>query len=96
MKREFYMPGWIKAVLGFALVMLGLLFTFIAYRFFPVKKEADFDDRGWLIYSFFALGIVLILYVVGLLMDKKHPYTLFFICIGIFLLLLAGIRIIYQ
>ena len=95
MKEEFYMPGWIKAVLGFALVMLGLLFTFIVFRFFPVKKEAGFDGMGSLIYSFFALGMVLILYVVGLLMDKKHPYTLFFICIGMFVLLLAGIRIIY-
>ena len=95
MKEEFYMPGWIKAVLGFALVMLGLLFTFIVFRFFPVKKEVGFDGMGSLIYSFFALGMVLILYVVGLLMDKKHPYTLFFICIGMFVLLLAGIRIIY-
>jgi hypothetical protein len=46
MKEEFYMPLWIKALLGFGLVMAGILFTFITYRFFPVKKESGFDNSG--------------------------------------------------
>ena len=95
MKEEFYIPIWIKALLGFALVMLGILFTFIVFRFFPVKKEPGFDGWGSLVYSWFSLGIVLVAYIIGLLMDKKHPYTLFFICLAMFVLLLAGIRIIY-
>ena len=95
MKEEFYMPVWIKALLGFALVMLGLLFTFVVFRFFPVRKEPGFDSEGSLYYYFFALGMVLILYIIGLLLDKRHPYTLFMICLGMFVLLIAGIRIIY-
>ena len=95
MKEEFYMPIWIKALLGFALVMLGILFTFIVFRFFPVKKEPEFDGWGSMVYSLFSLGIVLVAYIIGLLMDKKHPYTLFLICLAMFVLLLAGIRIIY-
>lgn len=94
-KKIIYIPGWIKAVLGFALIMSGLLFTFLVFRFFPVLKETGYDQRGALEYSLFALGLVFVMYVVGLFIDKKHPYTLFFICLGIFALLLTGIRVIY-
>lgn len=94
-KKIIYIPGWIKAVLGFALIMLGVLLTFLMFRFFPVRKETGFDSMGALIYSWFALGISFVLYIVGLIIDKKHPYTLFFICLGIFAVLLAGIRILY-
>ena len=95
MKKEIYIPGWVKVVLGFGIIMLGLLFTFLVFRFFPVRKETGYDGMGALVYAWFALGVVFVMYLVGLIMDKKHPYSLFFICLGIFVLLLAGIRIIY-
>ena len=95
MKEEFYMPIWIKAILGFALVMLGIIFTFAVFRFFPVKKETGFDHMGSLTYAFISLGMVLVIFIIGLLMDKKHPYTLFALCLGMYVVLLAGIRLIY-
>jgi len=95
MKKVIYIPGWIKVVLGFALIMLGLLFTFLIFRFFPVRKETGYDQMGALQYTWFALGVVFVMYLIGLAIDRRHPYTLFFVCLGIFVLLLAGIRIIY-
>ena len=94
-EKVIYIPNWMKAVLGFALIMLGLLFTFLLFRFFPVLKETGYDQRGALEYSLFALGVVFVMYLVGLIMDKKHPYTLFFICLAIFAMLLVGIRVLY-
>ena len=93
MKEEYYLPIWIKALLGFALVMLGLLFTFIVFRFFPMPKGTGFDGLNTLITVFVALGIILLLFVVGLIMDKRHPYSLFGICLGLFVLALVLIRV---
>jgi hypothetical protein len=95
LKEEFYMPLWIKALLGFGLVMAGILFTFITYRFFPVKKESGFDNSGSLTFVFISLGMVIMVYIIGLLIDKRHPYSLFILCLLMFVLLLAAIRIVY-
>ena len=95
MKEEYYMPLWIKTLLGFGLVMAGILLTFATYRFFPVKKESGFDNLGSLKFTFISLGMVLIVFIIGLLMDKRHPYSLFILCLSMFVLLLAGIRIVY-
>jgi hypothetical protein len=92
MEEEFYMPIWIKALLGFALVMVEILFTFLVFRFIPIPKQSGYDGLGALLYVFSAMGISLILFVVGLLMDKKHPYTLFALCLGSFLVVLGLIR----
>ncbi|MEO5907511.1 MAG: hypothetical protein ABIQ11_12345 [Saprospiraceae bacterium] len=89
MHEEYYMPIWIKALLGFALVMVGILFTFIVFRFFPVLKETGFDGLSSLMFVFFALGMCLVLYVGGLVFDKRHPYSIFAICLGLFGAVLA-------
>lgn len=81
-REEYYMPIWIKALLGFALVILGIFFTFLTFRFVPVPKEAGFDGWSGLLYVFIALGVVLLVFIIGLMMDKKHPYTLFGLCLG--------------
>jgi len=39
MKGEYYLPIWIKAVLGFLLIMLGLLFTFGVQIFSGAKGD---------------------------------------------------------
>ncbi len=93
MREEYYMPIWIKGLLGFALVMAGILFTFIVFRFFPVPKETGFDGLSSLMFVFFALGICLVLYVGGLIFDKRHPYSIFAICLGLFASSLVLIRI---
>ena len=92
MKEELYMPIWIKTILAFVLVMAGILFTFIVFRFFPVSKDVGFDHLGSLMYVFIALGGCFLLFVVGLLFDKRHPYTLFVICLFLFTILLIIIR----
>lgn len=93
MRDEYYMPIWIKGLLGFALVIAGILFTFIVFRFFPVPKEAGFDGLSSLMFVFIVLGICLVLYVGGLIFDKRHPYSLFAICLGLFASALVLIRI---
>ena len=87
------MPIWIKTLLAFALVMFGVLFTFIVFRFFPIPKETGFDSLNSLMYVFIALGACLILFIIGLLMDRKHPYSLFTLCLGLFLVILILIRV---
>ena len=47
-----YKPIWLKAVLAFALIFLGILLTFIVYRFFPIPKQEGFDGLGALLYIF--------------------------------------------
>ncbi len=93
MKEEFYMPIWIKTLLGFALVMGGILCTFLVFRFVPVRKEEGFDGLSSLMFVFMALGIALVLYIGGLLFDKRHPYSIFSICFALFLGALILIRI---
>lgn len=86
------MPVWIKGLLGFGLVMAGLLFTFLIFRFFPVPKQTGFDGLDSLLLVFLSLGLSLLLFIFGLMLDKKHPYTLFSFCLGLFLVLLILIR----
>ncbi|MDQ3015102.1 MAG: hypothetical protein M3R25_00025 [Bacteroidota bacterium] len=95
MKEEFYMPIWIKTLLGFALVMGGIVFTFLVFRFIPVRKETGFDGLNSLMFVFLALGIALLLYIVGLIFDKRHPYSIFTFCFGLFLGALLLIRFIH-
>jgi hypothetical protein len=73
--------------------MVGVLFTFLMFRFFPVPKQTGYDGMDALSYVFMSLGAVLILFITGLIMDKKHPYSLFAICLSVFVTLLVLIRI---
>ena len=93
MREEFYMPLWIKALLGFGLVMTGILFTFIVFRFFPIPNQTGFDGLDVLFYVFLSLGAVRFIFIIGLVMDRKHPYSLFGICLGVFTVLLILIRL---
>ena len=92
MREEYYMPIWIKAVLAFLLVMIGIVLTYCTFRFFPVPQEAGFDARGSLMYVMTALGGVLLLFVTGIMMARRHPYSIFGICLGLFLIMLVIIR----
>ncbi|HZV68809.1 MAG TPA: hypothetical protein VFG10_04665 [Saprospiraceae bacterium] len=92
MREEYYMPIWIKALLAFLLVMLGILFTFIMYRFFPVPKETGFDGLGSLMYIFFILGALELVFIFGVMFLRKHPYSLFSTCLLLFLVGLILIR----
>jgi len=92
MREEYYMPIWIKAILGFALVVGGMLCTFLVFRFVPLPKESGIDGFGSLMMVFTALGAILVLFVLGLIFDRRHPYTLFSMCMGLFLVLLVLIR----
>ena len=56
MKPELYQPIWIKAVLGFVLFMLGLLFTFLVFRFIPISKKEGVDGLGGLLIVLFCLA----------------------------------------
>lgn len=93
MLEEYYMPIWIKAILAFILVLLGIALTYCMFRFFPVPQKAGFDARGSLMYVLTALGGILILYVVGLIMARRHPYSIFSVCMLIFIMLLISIRV---
>lgn len=95
MKEEYYMPIWIKALLGFVLVMGGILCTFLVFRFIPIRKETGFDGLSSLMIVFIALGIALLAYIAGLIFDKRHPYSIFSICFGLFLVALGMIRFLH-
>ena len=86
------MPIWIKALLAFALIMIGIVLTYLSFKFFPIPNETGFDGFGSLMYVFIALGVSVLVFILGLIIDRRHPYSLFAICLTLFLVLLILIR----
>ena len=92
MDEQFYKPTWVKAVLFFALLFAGVLLTFLMYRFFPVPNQAGFDGLGALTPIVIGLGVTLILYVVGVILIKNHPYRIFALSLMLFIGILIVVR----
>lgn len=92
MEEQFYKPIWVKALLGFALVMLGIFLTFLMYKFFPVPNEAGYDGFGALRYVCLGLGFTLLLYIVGVIFIRNYPYRIFLLCLMLFFGILVFVR----
>jgi len=92
MHEQFYRPIWVKVSLGFALIMLGMLLTFLMYKFFPVAKEPGFDGFGALKFVFMGLGLTLFLYILGVIFIRNYPYRIFLLCLMLFFGMLVFIR----
>jgi hypothetical protein len=92
MDEQLYKPIWLKAVLAFLLLMLGILFTFLVYRFFPVPKQTGFDGLDELLYIFLGLGFCIVLYITGVILNRNHPYRIFSFCLFLFLMILIVVR----
>lgn len=92
MDELLYKPIWLKAVLAFALILLGILLTFIVYRFFPIPKQEGFDGLGALLYIFLGLGFCVVLYLAGVILRQNHPYRMFFISLALFVMILVFVR----
>ncbi|HXR80033.1 MAG TPA: hypothetical protein VN763_03900 [Saprospiraceae bacterium] len=92
MHEQFYRPIWVKASLGFALIMLGMLLTFLMYKFFPVAKEPGYDGFGALKFVFIGLGFTLCLYILGVICVRNYPYRIFLLCLMLFFGILVFIR----
>jgi len=92
MEEQFYKPLWVKAVLGFGLVFAGILFTFMMYKFFPVPNQARFDGFGALTYVGIGLACTLIIYILGVLYSRNHPYRVFSLCLMFFIGFLVIVR----
>ena len=93
MDEQLYKPIWLKAVLAFLLVLLGILFTFLVYRFMPIPKQQGFDGLGELIYIFIGLGICVTIYLVGVILRQNYPYRMFFVSLVLFVAILFYVRI---
>jgi len=92
MDEQFYKPIWVKATLGFALIMCGILLTFLMYKFFPVPKEPGFNGLGALRFVFFGLGLTLLLFIIGVIFLRNYPYRVFTLCLMLFFGILVFIR----
>ena len=92
MHEQFYKPIWVKASLGFALIMLGILLTFLMYKFFPVAKEPGFHGFGALKFVFIGLGFTFCLYILGVILIRNYPYRVFLLCLMLFFGILVFIR----
>jgi hypothetical protein len=92
MKDEYFKPIWIKALLGFALMMVGLLLTFLVFRFIPVPNDKGYDGLSPLLTVLFCLGGIEILYILGVIFSRNHPYVIFTLCLFAFLIVLILIR----
>lgn len=87
-----FKPIWIKAILGFLLFMIGLVFTFLVFRFIPIPKETGYDGLSGLLLTLFCLGAIEILYILGVIFSRNHPYRVFSMCLLLFLTTLLLIR----
>jgi len=92
MDEQLYKPIWVKAVLAFALVMSGILLTFLMYKFFPVPNEAGYNGFGALRYVCMGLGLTLVLYIVGVIVMRNYPYRIFLLCLMLFFGILVFVR----
>ena len=90
--EQLYKPIWVKAVLGFALIMLGIFFTFLMYKFFPVPHESRFHGFGALRYVCIGLGLTVLLYIGGVIAFRNFPYRIFMLCLMLFFGILVFIR----
>ena len=93
MKAEYYEPIWVKTLLGFGLMIIGLLMTFLVYRFIPVPKLEGYDGFRSVLLTLLGLGAVELFYIVGVMFSKNHPYVIFTLCMVLFILGLVGFRI---
>jgi hypothetical protein len=94
MDEQLYKPIWLKAVLAFLLVFLGILFTFLVYRFYPIPKQAGFDGRAALLYIFLGLGASVVIYLAGVMMRQNYPYRFFLLGLTVFALILGYVRVV--
>lgn len=92
MDEQFYKPIWVKAVLAFLLVMLGIFLTYLMFKFFPVPNEAGYNRYGALRYIFLGLGLTLVLYIVGVIFMRNYPYRIFLLCLMLFFGILVFVR----
>ncbi len=92
MKDEWYKPIYIKTILGFLLIMVGLLLTFLVYRFFPVPKSEGFDGLGAVMLTLYGLGGTEVLYILGVVFSRNHPYVVFCLSLFLFIFVLIFIR----
>ncbi len=92
MQEGLYKPIYIKVILGFLLMMAGLLLTFVMYRFFPVPKEAGMNGLGAILYTLYGLGGTEILYILGVIFSRNHPYVVFCLSLFLFIFILVVIR----
>jgi hypothetical protein len=91
-KDEYFKPIWIKAILGFALIVFGLVSTFLVFRFIPIPKEEGFDGLGGLMIVLFCLGGFELSYILGVIFSRNHPYVIFTVNLFAFILLLFAVR----
>ena len=92
MNDAYFKPIWIKALLGFALMMVGLLFTFLVFRFIPIPKETGYDGLSSLMLILFCLGGIELLYILGVIFSRNHPYVIFSLCVIAFVVVLGMVR----
>ena len=92
MKEENHKPIWFKALMGFLLCMIGLLFTFLVFRFIPIPNQTGFDGLSGLLLVLFCLGGIELLYIAGLLFSRHHPFRIFSLCLTLFVIALLLIR----
>jgi hypothetical protein len=92
MDDAYFKPIWIKALLGFALMMVGLLLTFLVFRFIPIPKDTGYDGLSSLMLILFCLGGIELLYILGVIFSRNHPYVIFSLCLIAFVIVLALVR----
>ncbi len=81
-----------KVISGILLFVLGIVITFIVFRLFPLPKGTGFDGLGSLLYAFFLLFAIELLYIIVVMIKKRHIYSIFFACLALFLAGLIVIR----
>lgn len=92
MDEQFYKPIWVKVALAFALVMSGIVLTWMMFRFFPMTNEVGAKGYGVLKYVCIGLGVTLVLYIVGVSFMRNYPYRIFLLCLMLFFGILVFVR----
>ena len=95
MKDEYFKPIWIKAILGFLLMILGLVFTLLVFRFIPIPKKEGMDGLGGLMIVLFCLGGFELSYILGVVLKRNHPYVVFAVNLIGFVILLLLVRFLH-
>jgi hypothetical protein len=91
-EEQFYKPIWIKALLAFALLMSGIVLTWMMFKFFPIPNQEGSKGMGALKYICTGLGITLILYILGVIFARNYPYRIFLLCLMFFFGILVFVR----
>jgi len=92
MEEQFYKPIWVKVSLAFALIMCGIVLTWMMFKFFPVPNEAGSGGMNALKYICTGLGFTVLLFILGVSFMRNYPYRIFLLCLMFFFGVLVFVR----